>query len=396
MPGWHVSTKYPEEAGTINVMGIVLEQHPERARLFMQWQKMGWPVAVDALNLLELRAVPVTLLLAPDGRISQISPDPDRFLESLEKPEPLPPIQDSLNVWKPWIGDAEKHFLSGDGSYTPIISQLKTRLNSLPPQSAESALTYFRLGVVTKARDESSDSEINDFAEAVEFWQQALIRDPNQYIWRRRIQQYGPRLTKPYPFYDWVPQALDDLKIQGNPWNGGPISLTGSEVTTPSQNHHHPAAHPNPDPDNKINHLAPGSLNVSLTVIPKNFKPGDTVRVHVQFRLTQPQILQWNNEAEQAILHVPQSRWTPQALNLAWDSFPVDSANSSENRSFDFEIDLPESDSSRIESGDPVEIPVFLVSHYCNKLNGICYMARRNAPIHLGIPDDDIPHPAEE
>jgi hypothetical protein len=37
---------------------------------------------------------------------------------------------------------------------------------------------------------------------AVQYWTMALDMDSNQYIWRRRIQQYGPRLEKPYSFYD--------------------------------------------------------------------------------------------------------------------------------------------------------------------------------------------------
>lgn len=378
-------------------MGIVLEQHPERARLFMQWQNMDWPVAVDALNLLELKAVPVTLLLDPDGRISRISPDRDSFAESLENLEPPPPPPDPEALWKPWIGEAERLFLSEDKSFTRMISQLETRLKSLPPQSPQTALTCFRLGVVTKAREESPDSEPTDFARAVDFWQRALDQDPNQYIWRRRIQQYGPRLAKPYPFYDWVPQALEDLNRRGTPWDGSPISLTGSEVTPPEQNDPDQTAHPNPDPDNKINHLAPASsIHVSLAAIPKNFKPGETVRVHVQFRLTQPLVRQWNNEAEPAILHIPQTVWTPQPLNLVWDSFPTESANSSETRSFDFEITVPESDPSPIASGNSIHIPAFLVSHFCDKLTGVCYLARRDAPVTLEMPDQGASHSAGE
>jgi len=36
------------------MVGIIEEQHPDRAQLFMQWKQMGWPVMVDSLNLLNV------------------------------------------------------------------------------------------------------------------------------------------------------------------------------------------------------------------------------------------------------------------------------------------------------------------------------------------------------
>ena len=53
------------------------------------------------------------------------------------------------------------------------------------------------------------------FQRAIDAWGQALAIDPNHYIWRRRIQQYGPRLIKPYPFYDWVEQAAREIRARG-------------------------------------------------------------------------------------------------------------------------------------------------------------------------------------
>jgi len=41
-----------------------------------------------------------------------------------------------------------------------------------------------------------------DLQKALTSRQDAQDSNPNHYIWRRRIQQYGPRLDKPYPFYE--------------------------------------------------------------------------------------------------------------------------------------------------------------------------------------------------
>ena len=73
----------------------------------------------------------------------------------------------------------------------------------------------FRLGVALRQRYESAAARRDDFQAAVENWGQALQLDPNQYIWRRRIQQYGPRLDKPYPFYDWVAEAERAIRARG-------------------------------------------------------------------------------------------------------------------------------------------------------------------------------------
>jgi hypothetical protein len=58
---------------------------------------------------------------------------------------------------------------------------------------------------VYRARYDSLLRQPGDFRKAVEHWERALALDSNQYTWRRRIQQYGPRLDKLHPYYDWIP-----------------------------------------------------------------------------------------------------------------------------------------------------------------------------------------------
>lgn len=69
----------------------------------------------------------------------------------------------------------------------------RTRYADLGPFCA----TEFRLGVAYRARYDSLLRQPGDFRKAVEHWERALALDANQYIWRRRIQQYGPRFDKP-------------------------------------------------------------------------------------------------------------------------------------------------------------------------------------------------------
>ena len=74
MPGWHRVTDSFQKAGKLKIVGIVEEQHPDRARLFMQWKQMTWPIMIDPLNLLDVAAVPITLLIDENGIIRYVNP----------------------------------------------------------------------------------------------------------------------------------------------------------------------------------------------------------------------------------------------------------------------------------------------------------------------------------
>ena len=69
MPGWHEATEQLQADGAIQMVGIIQEQHPDRARLFMQWKEMGWPILVDSYDLLEVPVVPLTLAIDESGII---------------------------------------------------------------------------------------------------------------------------------------------------------------------------------------------------------------------------------------------------------------------------------------------------------------------------------------
>src|SRR5215470_17348835 len=88
--------------------GIIEEQHPDRARLFMQWKHMPWPVLVDSLDRLGVSEVPITLAIDEYGVIRMVNPKieeiEDKFLKrSFEKPTSVPAVADvtpNLDVLK--------------------------------------------------------------------------------------------------------------------------------------------------------------------------------------------------------------------------------------------------------------------------------------------------------
>ena len=68
------------------VVGVVQEQHADRARLYAQWRQYGWPIFVDSLNLLDLEVVPVPVAIDASGivRDQQLTPKivVSRFIEA--------------------------------------------------------------------------------------------------------------------------------------------------------------------------------------------------------------------------------------------------------------------------------------------------------------------------
>ena len=229
VPGWHEATKKWQEDGKLQMAGIIEEQHPDRAQLFMEWKHLRWPVLVDALNLLGVSAVPVTLAIDEYGVIRMVNPKPEEIGEkfvnrTFEKPSNLPAVKDiapdlpslkqaarlgTAEAWETYA-NALVEWAGPDRLGEAI--QTYDRALSLERQFGP---LHFRLGVAYRKRYDSPFHQPEDFQKAVDQWSAALELDPNQYIWRRRIQQYGPRLDKPYPFYDWVTTARKEIGAPG-------------------------------------------------------------------------------------------------------------------------------------------------------------------------------------
>ena len=99
----------------------------------------------------------------------------------------------------------------------------------------EDGNAHFRLVVSYRRRHDSDLRQSDDFQTAVNHWGHALDLDPNQYIWRRRIQQFGPRLAKPYPFYDWVSTARREISARGETPSVLVTEPGGAEIASPQK-----------------------------------------------------------------------------------------------------------------------------------------------------------------
>jgi tetratricopeptide (TPR) repeat protein len=229
VPGWHDDTRALQEAGSLQMIGIIQEQHPDRCRLFMQWKQMDWPILVDSLNLYAIDVVPATYAIDEFGVVRYVNPSREQFAKFMATRYVAPADSAPARVTRPdlrslergartarsataWTAFGDALFLWGGETRLNDVVDAYERAARIEPEAGP---VHFRLGTALRRRDETSRRRAEDFRRAVDHWARALDINPNQYIWRRRLQQYGPREEKPYPFYDWIDEARRDIRTRG-------------------------------------------------------------------------------------------------------------------------------------------------------------------------------------
>ncbi len=377
------------------MVGIIEEQHPDRARLFMQWKQMPWPVLVDSLDLLGVSAVPITLAIDEYGVIRMVNPKPeeieDKFLNrAFERPASLPAIPDrapNLDTLKQatrrgtvarWsaYGQALEEW-GGPNRASEVIQAYQSALH-LEPGSGP---LHFRLGVAYRKRYDSNFRQPEDFQKAVEQWGAALEIDPNQYIWRRRIQQYGPRLDKPYSFYDWVTRARKEIAARGEIPEPLSVEPSGAEFAH-SEKSFATASNSikEPDPRGRILRDAGQFVQVDTAVVPNTRTQEVSERVHVVFRPNPANKTHWNNEAGNFIFWVS----APAEWNVSQHLTTIANPSqlpSTEPREVEFEVRGPER--SRATA---VTLPAYALYYVCEDVNGVCMYRRQDVPITISTP----------
>lgn len=372
--------------------GIVLEQHPDRARLFMQWKQMDWPIAVDALNRLGLTAVPITLLIDEAGVVRQINPTREEVAAFVNAPRasdapasglpvpgpdlPRPGHTDAVDDPATLRGMGDLLFLWGGPERLDEAMSAWHRALALNPDDGS---LHFRLGVAFRRRYDSADRQPGDFARAVREWGAALDLDPNQYIWRRRIQQYGPRLRKPYPFYDWVPAARQAIRARGET----PLSLAvepgGAEFAAPLREFRAGAPVADPDPEGRITRDEFPLIRAEATVVPWRATPGGAVRIHLVLRPNPVAQAHWNNEAEELQLWIePPPGWSADRRLLTHPNPPT--AVSREPRKLEFELQVPASFASTAAI-----LRAHALYYVCKERDGTCLYRRQDIPIRVPV-----------
>ncbi len=397
MPAWDAKTREWVRQGKLVVIGIAQEQHADRCRLFAQWHQLDWPILHDPINVMQVTGVPIEVALDEHGIVRSLRPNRDtfeqEFLNRQFAPADASPPEDpraavqpdvaalrrraeqggSYQAWRD-LGDALVLWAGPDGVEEAIRAY--TRAIQAQPDDADA---HFRLGVCYRARCESEDQEPGDFQTAVDHWMTARALQPNQYIWRRRIEQYGPRLTKPYPFYDWVQTAGREIRARGDQ----PVELkvlpTGSETAGPAREWEAtPGETKPPDPEGRIARDTQGLVQVEVTVVPAHVKPGAAARVHITMRPNGARKAHWNNEAEPLSVWVDlPPAWRAQPQLLVWPR--SDRPSSSEPRHLELEVCAAPDASGMSRLG------AYALYYVCEGTDGTCCFLRQDIPITIAV-----------
>lgn len=395
MPVWHDATREWVKQGRLVLLGVTQEQHADRCRLFAQWKQFQWPVLHDPINFLEAPAVPIVVAIDEHGVVRAVRPRPETFAaEFLDKtfaddaptdaprstgpPDPIALRRNAeanpdADAWRA-VGDALTIW-RGAGRIGDAIDAYARALTLDP--SDKNAL--FRLGVAYRIRHESAGRRSGDFQAAVGAWGRALELDPNQYIWRRRIEQYGPRLSKPYPFYDWVTQAKAEITRRGEL----PVPLVlepyGSEIAGPAREVVAEAKVPvEPDPKGRIHRDVEKLIEAEVVVVPARARPGQAARVHITFRPDAAHSACWNNESSPLRVWVagPEG-WTITSRLL--EAPQPGKAESDEVRRLDFEVKAPPTASGK------TRLDAYALYYTCEKAGGRCLFLRQDLTIEIDV-----------
>lgn len=372
--------------------GIVEEQHPDRARLFMQWKRMDWPILVDSLNLLDVEVVPVTLAIDEYGIIRRVGiplKEASSFSRQFVEENYEPPAEESPPPAKPpelkpprgagaaeWRAYGDALFLWSPDRINDAVDAYREALKRDP----RDARARFRLGVAYRKRYDSGMRRADDFQSAVEQWTQALDLNPNQYIWRRRIQQYGPRLDKPYPFYDWVHTARKEILARGETPAPLVVEPGGAEYAKPLKRFETAhAVREEPDPKGKIHRDNGKFVLLETAAVPPVVSPGESARFHLVFRPNAVNKAHWNNEADGLLLWLnPSDGWALDNRSLMLPN--PRKAVSQEARTIEFEAKSPAG--AKPGTGG---ITGYALYYVCEDVNGVCLYRRQDLTLRVRV-----------
>jgi len=403
VPVWHNKTKDWVAAGKLVVLGITQEQHPDRCRLFAQWQNFDWPILWDPINILESTAVPIVIAIDEHGIVRSTRPRPEtleaEFLNVAFSPDAVgEAITNSNNAaqqaTRPDLAalqqQAQQEKTAGAllkfadaailwGGTTEVTTAIDAYSNALL-QAPDDGAALFRRGVAYRIRYDSERRQPDDFQKAVLSWEPALDKNPNQYIWRRRIQQYGPRLEKPYSFYDWVDQARTEIVARGDV----PVTLVvdplGAELARPARAFGvAPEEVKSPDPAGRIQRDTDGLIVPEIILVPSRVRPGGSTRVHIALAPNSELRAHWNNESEPLVLWVecPDGWKVSQSRHVV---APLDGRSTSdETRRIDFEVQIPQ------DAKGSIQLPVFALYNVCEDKDGVCQYLRQDLLIPIQV-----------
>jgi hypothetical protein len=364
VPVWHQDTAKWRESAELVVVGITQEQHPDRCRLFAQWHGIDWPILWDPFNVTGSQAVPFACAIDEHGVIRAVVRDAANlqaaFLErefehsmptgapgpptlfTLDEPGRYPPVQHAA-LRDLLLRDAATNERV-DGAVSDLLRMCDARENARDGDLSDDGRLLFQTGVALRMRVDSEHARPGDFQAALDHWAAALERNPNQYVWRRRIQQYGPRLDKPYPFYGWVDEARAAIRARGAEPVELVATLTASELADGARAFAVEEAQACPDPEGKIDRDTGGLVAIEAATAWDTTRKSATATVHLTLAPNAARDVHWTNDAGPLVVWIGDPElpagWRASRRLLAHAG--PGSETSAERRMLDVEVQLPD------------------------------------------------------
>ncbi len=226
---------------------------------------------------------------------------------------------------------------------------------------------HFELGVFYRSRFELT-GDVKDFQNSIDSWTTAREQNPNQYIYRRRIEQYGARLEKPYPFYDWVDQAITEIRERGEQPVELKVPIGGAEIAGRARQFQANDWSIDWEKAVEINADEADLLQIQAVAVPTKVRPGTSTRIHV---LALPgEDAKWNNETEPATFVLKPNDQVELSDPRAVHEQPKE-AETTETRQFEFEVLLKKG------ATEPVTVEGAVLTNICIDSSGVCTYLRK-------------------
>ena len=107
-------------------------------------------------------------------------------------------------------------------------------------------------------------------------------------------------------------------------------------------------------------------------------KPGQSVRIHLTFRLAPKTTDHWNNEAEPLRVWIDPPDGIVASQRLVEAEKPR-AATSTEGRTVGFEVQVPK------DASGTIRIPVYALYHVCDDAQGQCRFHRLDVTVQLKV-----------
>ena len=330
---------------------------------------MDWPILVDSLNRSGVHAVPRVWAIDEHGVLQSMRPRPDWVLGEFLSTEYPKPTGDAATPAP--LDEGVSKFFARD--YDAAIASWQARSKT----DAKSAETWFRLGCAYRRRHDASGG-FDDFQRAIDAWTKALSLTPRNYIYRRRIQQYGPLLDKPYPFYDWVAIARKEIKARGEDPAALSCEPEGSELAGRIRNFDAAGDANEPDPKAEIPRDVRGLVAARTAIAPQPVARGNAARLYLRFAPNAERKASWDDAGGALTVWLD----APEGWQLQQRKLVAKGGKPSAERRFELELRVPEGSKPGTH-----RIKGYALFGICDGKSGECTYLRRDFSIAVQVVD---------